>query len=232
MDDRPQEDALSHSYVRDWIYGGIDGAVTTFAIVSGVVGGHLSYWAIIVLGLSNVIADGFSMAASNFLGTKSEHEEYLQAQLAQKSRIQTDGDAERDRIRRLFAQEGIEEPELEQLTQMVTRNPNLWVSLLLHEAHGLPKSIRSPFTAALSTFVAFLLCGMVPLLPYFLQLPNDYLWSISLTGTVFFLIGSMKSRYSLNSWWYSGSVTLAIGASVAFIAYGIGYGFHWYFGAG
>ena len=65
----------SVSYLRDWVYGGIDGAVTTFAIVAGVVGADLSNRVVLILGLANVVADGFSMAASNFSGTRTELEE-------------------------------------------------------------------------------------------------------------------------------------------------------------
>jgi len=57
------------SYLRDWLYGGMDGAVTTLAIAAGAAGGRFSPLVIMVLGLANVFADGFSMAASNFLGT-------------------------------------------------------------------------------------------------------------------------------------------------------------------
>ena len=65
------------SYLRDWIYGGIDGAVTTFAIVSGVIGADLSTKVILILGAANIVADGFSMAASNYTGTKAENEEFV-----------------------------------------------------------------------------------------------------------------------------------------------------------
>ena len=60
------------NYLRDWIYGGIDGTVTTFAVVSGVAGAQLSSQVVIILGLANLLADGFSMAASNYSGTKTE----------------------------------------------------------------------------------------------------------------------------------------------------------------
>ena len=63
-----------HSYLRDFVYGAIDGTVTTFAVVSGVAGAGLSSGVIIVLGLANLVGDGFSMAASNYLGTKTEEE--------------------------------------------------------------------------------------------------------------------------------------------------------------
>ena len=60
------------NYLRDWVYGGIDGAVTTFAIVAGVAGAQLSTKIVVILGMANLLADGFSMAASNYSGTKTE----------------------------------------------------------------------------------------------------------------------------------------------------------------
>lgn len=64
-------------YIGDIVYGANDGIITTFAIVSGVVGASLSSKVIIILGVSNLLADGFSMAASNYLARKSE-KEYLE----------------------------------------------------------------------------------------------------------------------------------------------------------
>lgn len=71
------EKGPSINYLRDWIYGGIDGVITTFAIIAGVVGAELSFGIVIVLGAANILADGFSMAASNYSGTKAEHETTL-----------------------------------------------------------------------------------------------------------------------------------------------------------
>ena len=65
----------SRSYLKDGIYGAIDGAVTTFAVVSGVAGAGLSPSIVIVLGVANLVGDGFSMAAGNFLGTRAENQE-------------------------------------------------------------------------------------------------------------------------------------------------------------
>lgn len=62
-------------YLRDFIYGAVDGAVTTFAVVSGVAGAGLSSNIVIILGLANLIADGFSMAVGNYLGTKADLEQ-------------------------------------------------------------------------------------------------------------------------------------------------------------
>ena len=62
------------SYLKDMVYGGIDGTITTFAVVSGVVGAELAPGIVVILGLANLVADGFSMAVSNFLGTRAEQQ--------------------------------------------------------------------------------------------------------------------------------------------------------------
>jgi len=63
-------------YLSDFVYGGTDGAITTFAIVAGVIGASLSSIVVVVLGFANLFADGFSMAVSNYLSTKSQNEIY------------------------------------------------------------------------------------------------------------------------------------------------------------
>jgi VIT1/CCC1 family predicted Fe2+/Mn2+ transporter len=62
---------IQRKYLPEFVYGGMDGSVTTFAIVSGTVGAALSPVIVIILGFANLFADGFSMAASNYLSTKS-----------------------------------------------------------------------------------------------------------------------------------------------------------------
>ena len=68
----PLRRANGHGHLRDIVYGAIDGSVTTFAIVAGVAGAGLSPFVILALGFANVLADGFSMAAGNYSGTKAE----------------------------------------------------------------------------------------------------------------------------------------------------------------
>jgi len=93
---------------------------------------------------------------------------------------------------------------------------------MLTEEYGLPNEVRSPWIAALSTFSAFLVCGLIPLLPYLFQLTHALLVSLVVTGADFFAIGSAKSRWSTVSWLRSGVVTLFVGAIAAAIAYAAG----------
>src|SRR4026208_599471 len=88
-----------HNYLRDWIYGGIDGSGTTFAVVSGVSGARLSTWIILVMGFANLFADGFSMAASNFLGTKAEHDDLERLEAVENRHIDTFPEGEKEEVR-------------------------------------------------------------------------------------------------------------------------------------
>ena len=210
------------NYLRDWIYGGIDGAVTTLAVVSGVVGAQLSPWIILVMGFANLIADGFSMAASNFLGTKAEHDDLKRIETIENRHIDLAPEGEREEIRQIFLNKGFDGEDLTRVVDLVTADRERWVRTMLTEEYGLPREVRSAWMAALATFSAFIVCGLVPLLPYLFGLHNPVALSMIMTGGVFFTIGSVKSRWSTASWWRSGFSTLAVGTIAAGLAYGAG----------
>ena len=216
---RRLERGPKHNYLRDWIYGGIDGAVTTLAVVAGVAGAQLSVWIILALGFANLFADGFSMAASNYLGTKSEHDDWRRLQDLENRHIDLAPDGEREEVRQIFERKGFEGEELARIVELITADRDRWVQTMLMDEYGLPQAVRSPWIAALCTFTAFLICGLVPLLPYLLMSEHSLLVSAMMTGLVFFAIGSIKSMWSTSSWWQSGFTTLAVGAIAASLAY-------------
>jgi VIT1/CCC1 family predicted Fe2+/Mn2+ transporter len=210
------------NYLRDWIYGGIDGAITTLAVVSGVVGAQLSPWIILVMGFVNLVADGFSMAASNFLGTRAEYEDLKRIEAIENRHIDLAPEGEREEVRQIFLNKGFVGEDLTRIVDLVTADRTRWVRTMLTEEYGLPREVRSPWMAALSTFSAFLACGLVPLIPYLFGLGNPLTVSMIMTGGLFFAIGSVKSRWSTSSWWSSGLLTLAVGTIAAGLAYGAG----------
>jgi VIT1/CCC1 family predicted Fe2+/Mn2+ transporter len=210
------------NYVRDWIYGGIDGSVTTFAIVSGVVGAELSPTVILVLGFANLVADGFSMAAGNYMGTRAEKEDLKHLEAVEHRHIEVVPEGEREEVRQIYEEKGFQGAELERVVDLITADRERWVQTMLTEEYGLPREVRSPWLAAASTFSAFVLCGMAPLLPFLFGLRDAFWFSTLLTGAVFFAIGSIKSRWSTIPWWRSGLETLLVGSAAAGLAYVIG----------
>jgi VIT1/CCC1 family predicted Fe2+/Mn2+ transporter len=210
------------SYLRDWIYGGIDGSVTTFAVVTGVAGANLAPAIIIILGVANLLGDGFSMAAGNYLGTRTERQE-IDALYAQESRhIDADPDGERQEVRQIFAAKGFTGDDLERALAVVTSNRERWIRFMLSEEYGLPQQIRSASTAALSTFSAFVICGLVPLLPFVLPVPHPFAASVVMTLAVFFAVGSARSRWLVMSWLRAGIETLIVGGIAALLAWTAG----------
>jgi vacuolar iron transporter family protein len=210
------------SYLRDWIYGGIDGTVTTFAIVAGVVGADLSTSVLLILGLANLLADGFAMAASNYTGTKSERDNYDRILSVERKHIAVVPEGEREEIRQIFAAKGFAGDDLERVVNVITSNRTLWANTMAAEEYGLSPTLRSPPLAALSTFVAFIVCGSVPLLSYLL--PHGFYACVLATGGTFFGVGAIKSLWSPAGWLRSGLEVLLVGIIAAVLAFAVGYG--------
>jgi VIT1/CCC1 family predicted Fe2+/Mn2+ transporter len=210
------------SHLRDVIYGAIDGAVTTFAIVAGVVGAELPTKVIIALGIANVLADGFSMAAGNYSGTKAELDDAKRLREIEDRHIRLAPDGERAELREILAQKGLEGEVLEAAVDAISSDRKNWIDMMLVEEYGLSPVDPHPMRAAQATFAAFLAAGMVPLLPYLFSLDDPFRWSMALTGLTFFAVGALKSLWSLASWWRSGLETLMIGGVAAVIAYYVG----------
>jgi len=210
------------SYLRDWVYGGIDGAATTFAIVSGVVGARLSPGIILILGIANLVADGLAMAAGDYLATRAEREEFRYAQAVERRHITNVPDGEREEVREIFRRHGLQGEPLEHVVAAITADRDRWVQTMLREEYGLPTVVRSPSHAAAATFSAFLLCGLVPLAPFVARLPSAFQVAAATTGLLFVVIGAVKSKWSIHSWWHSGFETLAVGGAAATVAYVIG----------
>lgn len=211
------------NYLRDWVYGGIDGAVTTFAIVAGVVGADLSAGIVLVLGLANLFADGFSMAAANYSGTKTELDDYQRLRRMEEKHIAVFPEGEREEIRQIFIAKGFKGEELDEIVSLTTAHKGTWIDTMLTEEHGISLVQRSPIKAALSTFTAFVLCGAVPLVPFVVDSADSALTATVMTGLVFFAIGSIKSRWSTQHWTWSGLETTTIGMAAAGIAWAVGY---------
>jgi len=217
-----------HSYLRDFVYGAIDGAVTTFAIVSGVAGAGLSASIVVVLGIANLIGDGFSMAVSNYLGTKAEEQFRHKVRRMEEHHVETIPEGEKEEVRQIYAEKGFSGSELERAVEIITSDRKRWVETMLKEEWGLSLSGPIPWRSGLSTFSAFIVAGAIPLLVFIYQLfvpegiANPFFWSSLLTGMAFFLIGAFKSRVVDEPWYRAGFETLAMGSVAASLAFFVG----------
>ena len=159
------------------------------------------------------------MAASNYLGTKAEHDDWLRLEEIENRHIELAPEGEREEVRQIFQRKGFEGEELQRIVALITADRERWIQTMLKDEYGLPHAVRSPWIASLSTFTAFLICGLVPVLPYLFETEHALTLSVLLTGIVFVVIGSIKSRWSTSPWWHSGVTTLVVGAIAASVAY-------------
>ncbi len=212
----------THSYLRDFVYGGIDGTVTTFAVVSGVIGANLESKTILILGMANLIADGFSMAASNYLGTRTEIEEHALIKEFEYEQIKNNPHGEKEEVRQILASKGFQGDLLTKSVELYIKDKDRWVEFMLKEEYGLSSATRSAIKAGIVTFIAFSIFGLIPLLPYLGVVKPSFTLSCTLTGIAFFLIGSMKSNWTTETKLSSGLKTFAIGAIAAALAYFVG----------
>lgn len=222
--------ATRHSYLGDFVLGAVDGAVTTFAIVSGVVGAAQSNGIALVLGFANLLADGFSMAVGNYLSTKSERQVIEEVRQQEHEHIEHVPEGEREEIRQIFASKGFEGELLEQIVDTITDDRVRWVDTMITEEHGLPLETPSPLRAGLVTFAAFIVAGFVPLIPFCWSVFRDgddgriFAISAAATAATFAAIGWFKGRIVNRSKLASALETLLIGSAAASMAYFVGVG--------
>jgi len=214
------------SYLSDAVLGGIDGCVTTFAVVAGAIGAGFSGMVIMIFGVANLLADGLSMAVSNYLGMRSQHEELEKARREEERHIKEFPEGEQEEIRQIFAAKGFSGETLERIVETVTQNKKLWIDTMLTEELGLHLEARSPLRAGFATFVAFVAVGFIPLVPFllgpFLADNHRFLVSCIATASAFVAIGVAKGVVLKRSLLVSGAQTLAIGGAAAVVAYLVG----------
>ena len=121
-------------YIGEMVYGGLDGIITTFAVVSGVAGAQLGTPVILILGLANLLADGFSMATGAYLSSKSEQEYYQKEYQREAWEVEHFPDGERAELYEIYRQRGFNEEDSEKLVDIYSREPERWVKAMMVES--------------------------------------------------------------------------------------------------
>ena len=210
------------NYLGDAVLGGIDGSVTTFAVVAGATGGNFEKIVIVVLGFANLIADGFSMAVSNYLRSKSEREKVDETWHKEEQQIKEMPGGEKQEIRQIFSNKGFRGEILEKIVEEITNNKQLWLETMVTEEYGLPLKGASPVRAGMVTFSAFLIIGLLPLIPFLFgnyDYNTRFAMSSVITAFAFLVIGLAKGLILKRPVVRSGIQTLLTGGIAAFLAY-------------
>jgi len=215
------------AYISEFVYGGIDGAVTTFAVVAGAAGAGLSTVTVLILGFANLIADGFSMAVGAYLSAKTEDEAYQKTLDQEYWEVENIPDVERQEIREIYQAKGFEGDLLEQVVDTICADKDRWVDDMMKSELFLFPPSKQPIWVALWTFISFNLVGVIPLTVYIWHATDPaglplFQWSAGLTALAFMVIGYLKAKVNGQSIFRSLVETLSLGAIAAVLAYAAG----------
>ena len=220
-------------YLGEFVYGAIDGTITTFAVVSGATGASLNPGIVIILGFANLIGDGFSMASGNFLSERAQSDFIEKERKREAWEIENVPEGERDEIREIFKKKGFAGKDLDRAVEVITSNKEVWIDTMMSDELGLIKSPKSPWKTAAVTYFGFVSIGIIPLLAYVLSYfalffkQNTFAIAVIMTGVALFIIGVVKRYVTKKSLWASALETVFIGGIAAFIAYYIGFFLRW-----
>jgi len=215
-------------YLGEFVYGGIDGSVTTFAVVSGAAGANLESSIVIILGFANLIADGFAMSIGSYLSTKSEKENYHKHKSIEYWEVDNLPEKEREEIREIYASKGFEGELLDKVVDVITEDKDRWVDIMMKEELEMAEETKSPLKMGAITFLSFLMLGFIPLLIYVIDYLNPlqsnlFFISLVLTGSCFVGIGFLKSVVTGTKKIKSVLETLLLGGAAATLSYYVGH---------
>lgn len=217
--------------LKQIVYGGNDGIVTTFAIVAGFAGAgaegaaQIGALAVLVFGLANLFADAVSMGLGEFLSTRSQMDLYATQRAIELKELEDNPNGERAELIEMMTDRGLTREDAEHAADRLMKSPELVVDMMMAYELEMPEMRQAaPAWDGLVTFASFLVFGAVPLLPYFLRDPSEATFWLSVWATFGALVGLGVLR-----WWASREKilrcigeTVLVGGVCAVVAFGVG----------
>ena len=214
-------------YLGEFVYGGMDGCVTTFAVVAGSVGAGLDSSVIIILGFANLLADGFAMSVGAYLSSKTEKDNFDKYRTQTAKNMEIVHEVEKQEIRRIYSEKGFEGTLLNQVVEVITRDKDRWIDVKMKEGLLMSRPVKSPLRIGGITYVSFILIGLIPLLVFVIDYFNPlnqnlFLTSSILTAGGFLLVGWLKAYVNQTRILKGLVETVGLGAIAATVAYYVG----------
>jgi vacuolar iron transporter family protein len=227
--------ATIEQYFKEVIYGGIDGIVTTFAVVAGFTGAalatdstmQLSFAIVLLFGLANLFADAASMGLGNFLSVRSEQDMYKSAQSREAALLQTRPKDEYESTVAILEEKGFSNSDATTLAGIYQHNQSYWLDFMMMHEHGIadPRG-ENPVYTGLATFVSFMIFGAIPLLPFMLIEEGSvaFIFQLSVFGTftALVLLGLLKWKVIGDRLLSSLTEVILVGGTAATLAYLVG----------
>jgi VIT1/CCC1 family predicted Fe2+/Mn2+ transporter len=214
--------------LRAAVFGINDGLVSNFSLVMGFAGAEARPEYVLLAGIAGLLAGSFSMAAGEYVSVSAQRELFEQQIKMEKEELEMSPKEEEEELSLIYQAKGLPEQEASLLARRIIANPRTALDTLAREELGLdPAELGSPWIAALSSFLAFVIGALVPVIPYlFTSGTVAWLTSASLSCLALFGIGAVLSIFSARGPVLSGLRMLGIGL----LASGVTFGAGWLFG--
>lgn len=218
-------------YLKEIVYGGNDGIVTTFAVVAGFAGAQqdplkmpLPIISVLIFGLANLFADGLSMGLGSFLSLRAEQDVYRSEKAKEAFEITHEPDAEYDETIEIFRRNSFTQQDAVALASLYRKYPKYWTEFMMkHELNMSNPEHENPIFIALSTFISFIIFGSIPLIPYMVQVKTQvFTVSILCTAFALLLLGTLRGMVTKRKPLRGIIETFFVGAISAFAAYLVG----------
>jgi len=207
--------------IREALFGMQDGLVSTLAVVSTVGAASGDRFAVLVAGIASALAGVFSMAAGEYLSSKSQREIYV-AQIENEREEVRDRPAEAEaEVAYMLEQEGLSEAAARRVAAELAREPTVLLKTMVEKELGLvieegPGALQGAFVMG----GAFGLASLVPILPYlFLPIVSALVVSLALCVVVVFVIGAVKTRWTKRNPVRSGLEVVGLAAFAGIAGY-------------
>ena len=219
----PHETRLN-AVLRPVVFGGSDGLVSNLALVMGVAGAAAEPGVIVLAGIAGLLAGAFSMAAGEYVSVKSQRELLDYQRKFQRDQLRDTPDQEREILYQIYVERGLTPAEARTFVERIFADTELATRTLIHEEVGLDeRSIGSPWTAAIGSFMAFTLGAIVPVVPYLVAHGSPaFNASLGMSFVGLFLLGLGVSRLTHRSALYTGGRQLLLGGAAAAVTYLVG----------
>ena len=218
----PHHRDVTGGWLRPAVFGISDGLVSNTALIVGVAGADVSARTVIITGLAGLASGAFSMATGEYVSVVSQTELTKAEIELEKSELKRVPQAEQRELAAIYERRGLEPALAAQVAAQLHENPEVTWRVHAREELGVdPDDLPSPWVAAGSSFVAFAVGAVLPLLPYLLGAETMGLTLLVATFSLFGA-GAAVSRFTTRTWWYSGGRQLGLGALAGIVTYAIG----------
>ncbi|MFJ8042739.1 VIT1/CCC1 transporter family protein [Kitasatospora sp. NPDC096147] len=213
---------VNGGWLRPAVFGAMDGLVSNFALMTGVVGGAASPGTVIITGLAGLAAGACSMAAGEYTSVASQRE-LVEAEIeAERLELSRNPQGELAELAGLYVARGVDPELAHEVARQLSADPEQALETHAREELGVdPHDLPSPMVAAVSSFTCFALGALLPLLPYLLG-ATTVAPALLLSLAGLFLCGAVVARVTARTWWFSGLRQLVLGGAAAAVTYGLG----------